>query len=220
MTTDNPNTISVTIPLEREVEADRADLTIRVEGQAVFSGGQAMKKAREIRSLVEHLASAGIPESAIRLQSAKAQVTSGLISKSSTVKYVLRIEVPSRDLVAAGLGAVTNTKNAELVSLQWKYDQLDAVHDELLREALSLARSRASMICEALGQRTTVVHRLNEHFDRRDGAPQLAQVQSFGALKSRAAAPAMSNETFGFELSESKTVHFQLNVEYRVESAS
>jgi hypothetical protein len=217
---ENPNTIAIDIPLQREVEASRADLTVRIEGHATFSGGSALKKAREIRDLVERLAEAGVPESAVRLRSAKAQVTSGLISKSSTVKYVLRIEVPSRDLVAAALGAVTSVKNAELVSLEWQYDDLDAVHEQLLREALILARDRAAVICEALAQRTTVVHRLNENFDRRDGGPQMPQAQSFVALKSRAAAPAMSNDSFGFELSESKTVHFRLHVEYRVEAGA
>ncbi|NLX95328.1 MAG: hypothetical protein GXY83_04055 [Rhodopirellula sp.] len=62
-----PDTISVRVVNEAEIDADTADLTVVVEGSSVFSGSEAFKKAKELRALIDALKEAGIAWKALSL---------------------------------------------------------------------------------------------------------------------------------------------------------
>ncbi len=79
-----PDTIAVRIVNETELDADTADLTVIVEGSAVFSGAKAFKKAKELRALVEALTQAGIDETQVKLRSVEISSASFAIIKAST----------------------------------------------------------------------------------------------------------------------------------------
>jgi uncharacterized protein DUF541 len=110
----------------------------------------ALKNAREVRDLVAALDEVGIDESCIQVVEIRTEVSTGLITKSSSAVYRLRIEVPSLDALADALGAVTSRKNASLTFLDWQYNGMDQLHDEMLGQALRKAEQRAALICREL----------------------------------------------------------------------
>src|SRR5262245_16129339 len=76
--------------------ADAADLHVIVRGSSLVTGSAALKKAAEARRLVEDLAAAGLADEDVALQGVSAEVSSGLLGRSSTAQYRLRVRV--RDL--------------------------------------------------------------------------------------------------------------------------
>ncbi len=62
-----PDTITVRVINEIEIDADSADLTVVVEGSSVFSGAETFKKAKELRGLIDALKKAGVDENRVKL---------------------------------------------------------------------------------------------------------------------------------------------------------
>ncbi len=206
-----PNTISVQVDVERSIDATGAHLFVEVRGDSVFSGKSALSKAREVRELIENLRAAGIGEDAVHVTGVQTEVASGLITKSSSAKYNLRIEVPTTEQVTDVLAAVTNRKNAALTSITWQYADERAHKDEMLREALAAAQARAALICEGIGHETLGVHTLREH----SGSPN-ARPQAMRKLASARSSGPVSGEDFGLSLTHSKQLTLTLNVDYLV----
>ena len=67
------------------------DLHVTVKGSSVVSGDAALKKAKEVNQLVEALISLGVKEDAVKLQGVNIETSSGVLVKSSSASYRLRI---------------------------------------------------------------------------------------------------------------------------------
>jgi hypothetical protein len=52
-----------------------------------------LTKARDVHQLVDELAQVGIPEDQVFIESVQAMTTSGLLSKSSSARYSLRVSL-------------------------------------------------------------------------------------------------------------------------------
>jgi len=59
------NVITVSETQAHEIAADRADLHVTVEGASLFTGAEALKKAREVAQLVADLSASCPPPEAI-----------------------------------------------------------------------------------------------------------------------------------------------------------
>ena len=217
---DKPDTIAVNVEVERKVHACRADMYVDIKGDSFVSGKAALKKAREVRDLVAALAEVGIEERGIQVIGIRAEVSSGIIGKSSSAVYRLRIEVPSLEMLADSLGAVTTRKNAALTLLDWQYDRIGDLHDEMLGEALRKAQQRAELICGELYHRNLGVHSLAEKF--KDDQEKPARLYAGGMLtdcsfREVRRKHAVTKEELGLEVSHAKTVSLDLRVEYRVQ---
>jgi hypothetical protein len=212
---DKPDTISVNVKVERKVYASRVDMCVEIRGESLVSGSAALQKAREVRDLVAALADVRIPESCVQVVGIRTAVSSGIITKSSSAVYSLRIEVPSLDLLADALGAVTSRKNASLTRLEWQYSGIEELHHQMLEEALRRSEQRAALICRELRHGNLGVHGLTETFS--EDQDNRAEFASFGAPLRARAANALSKEDLGLEVTHSKTVTLGVRVEYRVE---
>jgi len=214
-----PDTIAVNVELERKVHASGVDMHVEIRGDSLISGQTALKKAREVRDLVTALADVGIPADKVQVVGIRAEVSSGLIGKSSSAVYRLRVGIASPDTLADALGAVTSRKNATLIGLEWQYDRLDELHSEMLTDALRKAQTRAALICRELGHRSMGVHALTENL--RDHHEKQGHLYRGGTLSEASLGVrrkvAVTKDDLGLEVSHTKTVSLDLRVEYRVE---
>jgi uncharacterized protein YggE len=206
-----PDTIKVSALHREEISATHADLFVAVRGSSLVSGDQALKKAKEVNQLVEALTSFGLGAEAIHLQGVHIETSSGMLLKSSSATYRLRIRCEKLDQLADMLDIVGSQKNATLERIQWKYSE-DAARQQGLEAALEKAKARAGKVAAALGVKLLGVYDFMENsYDEEMPIPFQPQA---AMLKSRAAATADQN--LGMDIQHSKTIQVNVDIWYRV----
>ncbi len=212
-----PDTISVRIVNEAELDADSADLTVVIEGSSVFSGEEAFKKAQELRTLIDALKDVGLDESRVKLRSVEVNSQSFAIIKSSSAKYVVSIKSVAVELVPKVLAAIACQKCIELSRLTWNYGKLKATKQQLRCEALKEALDQAEVDASVLGVKILGIHQLSEESSGRDYNPEYIAGDSadFLAMKSKRA-----KQDIGFHLGNSTTAKLDLRAEFRVSAIS
>lgn len=153
-----PDTLQIVVVDTVELEADKADLFFLVTGSSWVSGKAALTQAREVSKLVADLITAGVAEADIELLNVRAEVSSGMLGKSSSARYSLKARCREVDRLDALLGAVTASKNVVLESLRWGYPRNEEA--DLLRAESALARARR--MAGALEQELAGVHSVTE----------------------------------------------------------
>src|SRR6266542_5488819 len=134
-----PDTIKISASYREEISATPADLYVTAKGSSVVSGGEAMKKAKEVSQLVDELTRFGIPADNIHLQGVHVETSSGALLKSSSASYRLRVRCDALDQIAELLDIITSQKNAALDRIDWKYPE-DEARERGLESALTKAR--------------------------------------------------------------------------------
>lgn len=209
-----PDTITVRVVNEAEIDADSADLTVVVEGSSVFSGTEAFKKAKELQVLISSLKEAGIDEQRMKLRSVEVNSHSFAMIKTSSAKYVVSIKAVAVELLPQVLGAVASHKGAKLSRLTWNYGALKATRSRLRREALVEAMKQARADASALGVRVLGIHQLTEDSRGKDYNPEYIAGDSadFLAVRSSRSGP----QEIGFHLGNSTTATLDLRAVFRV----
>src|SRR5512139_2798098 len=111
-----PDTIKVTALHREEIFASHANLYVTVKGSSVVSGNEALKKAKEVSQLVEALTSpalskvegSGLSSEAIQLLGVHIETASGVLLKSSSATYRLRIKVEKLEQIAELLDIIAS----------------------------------------------------------------------------------------------------------------
>jgi hypothetical protein len=94
--------------------------------------------------LVERLAAdAGVGDAAIELEAVRAEVKSGLLGKTSSAVYQLRIRREDLERLPNVLGVVTSAKQATIDQLSWLYPDDAATEGRLLEAASARAAVKA-----------------------------------------------------------------------------
>ncbi len=207
-----PDTIKVSTSHREEIFASHADLFVTVKGLSVISGNEAMKKAKEVSQLVDELTRFGIPAENIHLQGVRVETSSGVLLKSSSASYRLRIRCDVLDQIADLLDIITSQKNAALDRIDWKYPEEEA-REHGLESALVKAKSKADKVAASLGVKLLGVYDFIENsFD--EEAPVMFQPQAMMMKTSRAPAPA--EPSLGMDIQHSKMIHVNVEIWYRV----
>ena len=216
---DNPDEtgglFKVHVSHKADVAADRADFRVTITGSSLVAGTQALQKAREVALLVQALTENGVPESDIFLEDVTANIASGTLLKSSQATYRLRVRCAKLEMLADILGLITSQKNAVLQSLQWGYPDDQAAQDEGLRLCIARANQKAALIAEGLGVRLLGIRSLSERIN----SPELRRAEPGASMMMRAATTErarVTGEELGLDVSHTKTVEVQVDVEYRV----
>lgn len=207
-----PDTIKITASHREEITASYADLFVNVKGSSVFSGGEAMKKAREVSQLVDELTRFGIPAENIHLQSVQVETSSGALLKSSSASYRLRVRCDALGQIADLLDIITSQKNAALERIDWKYFDEEA-RARVLEAAITKAKNKADKVAESFGVKLLGVYDfIDNTFDEESPArlqPQALVRQS----KAHAAAP---EPNLDMDVQHSKTIQVNVEVWYRI----
>jgi uncharacterized protein YggE len=205
-----PDTIKVSANYREEIFATHADLHVTVKGSSVVSGDAAMKKAKEVNQLVEALVNLGVKEDAVKLQGVNIETSSGVLLKSSSAAYRLKIRCEKLDQFAEMLDAISSQKNASLDRVEWKYNE-DAAHENGLNAAIEKAKRKADKVAVSLGVKLLGVYDFIENnYD--EEAPRMFAAQ---AKSLRSPAPA-SEPSLDMDIQHSKTINVNVEVWYRV----
>lgn len=208
-----PDTITVRVVSETELDADSADLTVIVEGSTVFSGAEAFKKATELRALIGSLKEVGIDENRVKLRSVEINSQSYALIKTSSAKYVASIKSVAVELLPAVLGAVAAHKGTKLSRLKWNYGKLKDTRSRLRREALADALHQARLDAAVLGVDVLGIHEVTEDARGRDYNPEYIAGDSTDFLAARSRS---GQQDIGFQLGNSTTVTLDLRAVFRV----
>ncbi|MBI5964658.1 MAG: SIMPL domain-containing protein [Chloroflexi bacterium] len=205
-----PDTIKISASHREEISATYADLFVTVKGSSVVSGNEAMKKAREVSQLVDELTRFGVPAGSIHLQGVHVETSSGVLLKSSSASYRLRVRCDALGQIADLLDIITSQKNAALERIEWKYAD-DEARERGLESALTKAKSKAEKVAAAFRVKLLGVYDFLENsFD--EEAPFMFQSQAM--MKPRAAAPAEPG--LGMDVLHSKMINFNVEIWYRI----
>ena len=214
---EHPDFIEVRTSKQIEVEADRADVFVTMRGSSLVTGQSALNKAREVAQLVAELKNFGLEESQVKLQSVHAETQSGILSKTSSAMYSLKIDGVTTEQLPDVLGIVTDQKNATLNYLSWRFPDDDAARDVLLDECLQRANAKAQRIATQLKVQLQGIYEMSEVGNRDEGLWRVGAAQNEDydmlAVKSRAR---VSSQELGLAVSHSKTIEVEITIKYRV----
>jgi uncharacterized protein YggE len=206
-----PDTIKVSAHNREEILASHADLFVTVRGSSVFSGNEAMKKAREVSQLVDELTRVGLPSENIHLQGVHIESSSGALLKSSSAIYRLRIRSEKLDQISELIDIFASQKNATLERIDWKYPE-EAAREYGLEAAIAKAKTKAEKIAAALGVKLLGVYDFIEKtYDQEATIPFQPQAVM---MKSRMAES--TEPSLGMDIQHSKTVQINVEIWYRV----
>jgi uncharacterized protein YggE len=212
----NPPLLEARDAAAGDVSPTSAFVHVVLTGDRFFSGRVAFEKAEELRRLAAALAARGIPETALALEGASVDVTSGLFTKSSSVTYRVRITVEDLELLAGVLDAIGELKKASLTHLEWNYDDSAAQELEILRKAGERATAKARVLAAAVGATLGALHSVREE---REGEPaHQAPVFAGAPMVMRARAASIADELGGLELAPKKKVTIRVIVAFTLAS--
>jgi uncharacterized protein YggE len=211
-----PDVIVITARHEEDVSAERAELLVVVQGSSLVTGRAALKKAKEVAKLVEELEKCGVSQDEVGLEDIRAEVSSGILGKSSSATYRLRIRCAKLELLPEVLGAITSAKNARLEDVVWRYPDSAAQQAKWLQACIAWANVKAGAAAAALGTRLVGVHRLTEQrLDEPDYTVAPATAYPGAGMRSRTGE--LETLSAGLDLGHQKRDGLKISVEYRVE---
>jgi uncharacterized protein YggE len=208
-----PDTIHITASQREEIYADHADLFVTVRGSSVVSGNEAMKKAKEVSALAEELIRAGVAADDIHLQGVTVETSSGVLLKSSSATYRLKVRCGKLEKLPELLDVVASQKNAALERAAWKYPEEEA-RARGLESAIAAAKSKAEKVAAALGVKLVGIYQFSENtFDEETPYPQF---QAKAMMPQARMASAPEQPSLGMDIQHSKVVQVNVEIEYRV----
>ncbi len=212
--TEHPDRVVLHETVTEEVQASGADLYLTIKGNSFFTGQAAIKKAKEVQQLVAGLIGAGVIEEDISVQSVSLSSEKGMVTKSSSAKYKLRVRCHNLDKLPDVLGAVTASNNIIMDNIDWRYDGLEAKENEWMMEAIGKSSRRAEKIASGLALKIVGVH---EFRMRKIGE---ASPEQFGSDADREWSPRMKmmrTVDLGTPLIQSTERGVATTIEYRVQ---
>lgn len=207
-----PDTIKVSASHREEIFASHANLYVTIKGSSVFSGNEAMKKAREVSQFVEALTRYGLSSDAVQLQGVRIETSSGPVLKSSSAVYRLKIKTEKVDQLAELLDLIAEQRNAALERIEWKYPEEEA-RERGLEAALALGKEKAARVAASLGVRLLGVYDFMENTFDEERPPMPFQTMEMN-MKARAAVA--EQPSLNMEIQHSKTVQVNVEIWYRV----
>jgi uncharacterized protein YggE len=209
-----PDTIKVSAFHREEIFASHANLYVTVKGSSLFSGNEAMKKAKEVNQLVEALTSFGLSPDAIQLQGVHIETASGTLLKSSSAVYHLKVKTEKLDQLAGILDIIAEQKNASLDRIEWKYPE-DEARERGLESAITKGKAKAEKVAVAMGVKLLGVYDFMENTYDEERPPMPFQAMEM-SMKSRTAIA--DQPSLDMDIQHSKTIHVNIDIWYRVSS--
>lgn len=209
-----PDTIKVSASHKEEISAEYADLHVTIKGSSVVSGGEALKKAKEVNQLVEALTRFGVKNEAIKLQGVRIESAGGALLKSSSAVYRLRIRCEDLNQFAGMMDVIASQKNATLERVEWKYRDEEA-RGAMLTVVMEKAKKKAEQVASVLGVKLLGVYDFMENvYD--EESPAMFQPQMMVKRGATLTASATPEPSLGMDVQHSKTIHVNVDIWYRV----
>jgi uncharacterized protein YggE len=209
-------TIAITATRRQEITADKADLQVTIKGSSLVTGSAALKKAKEVNELVTALLAVGVKEDELSLRGIQVQSSNGVLTRTSSASYTLRIRCSRLELLGEILGAISAQKNVSLDHLNWRYPDLKPLQKELLDSCIAEAKERAAHIAGALGVKLLALHSFTEAWKDSEQPTTLGQPVPAG-FRAKALQEVAREVDLGFNLSHTKLVEQRVDLTYVVD---
>lgn len=211
-------TISITATRRQEVAADKADLQVTIKGSTLVTGSAALKKAKEVNELVTALLAVGVKEDELSLRGIQVQNSNGVLTRSTSASYSLRIRCSRLELLGDILGVISSQKSVSLDHVTWRYPDFNSLQKDWLDSCIAEARERAAHIAAALGVKLLSLHSFTEVWKDSEETPMRRSSAPMAAARSMNAIAELSREVeLGFNLSHSKIVEQRVDLTYVVD---
>ena len=140
-----------------------SDVHFTVRGTSFISGDMALRRAREVATVVAALNEMGISEGAIELRGVNAEVSTGALgNKSSSATYSLRATKIDAAKVSTALGVITSQANTQLQTIIWQFADEEMVREKLWSLAVKRTIAKAESTATLLGTQLLGVYSLNK----------------------------------------------------------
>ncbi len=199
-----------------EVPPSDALLHFTVSGSKLFTGTAALTQAAELRKLAEQLESRGVSRNLIALEGVHLNVTKGLLMKSSSATYRVRVRVALEKLPDV-LDAVPDLKGCTLTQLEWRYDGAAQLKQKWLANCVIRAREKAAIIARAAGCELEGIESIREVSEYREPLRPPGEMLDAMPMRSRGS---MAEELSGIELGPTQTMGVQVEVGFRLKQAT
>ncbi|RPJ18799.1 MAG: DUF541 domain-containing protein, partial [Chloroflexi bacterium] len=209
-----PDTIKISALQREEIFASHANLYVTVKGSSVVSGDEALKKAKEVSQLVEALTRFGLSPEAVQLLGIHIETASGMLLKSSSATYRLRIRIEKLDQLAELLDIIASQKNASLERIEWKYPE-EIARERGLEAAIAKGKAKAEKVAAAMGVKLLGVYDFIENTFDEERPPMPFQAMEM-RMKPRAANA--DEPSLDMDIQHSKTIQVNVEIWYRVSS--
>ena len=153
--------LRVTATETTEVEAVRAKLHVRIEGETFVLGNAALTRSREVAELVSRLKSLGLTDDDAQVSGVQAKINQGVMTKASRAVFRLAFTVRDLGKIPDLLGAITGVKHAELEWLEWVFED-EAVSLELAGRAMKKALEKATAMAAAVHHEITGIRAVSD----------------------------------------------------------
>jgi hypothetical protein len=206
-----PDRIVMNETFHREVDAFAAHLHVTVQGSSFFSGEAAMKKAKEVSSLVDTLIGQGVAVEQIKVKSVQLESSSGTFTRTSSAIYRLKINCENLDIVPDVLGAIASAKNCSMERIEWQYERNDESRMKWIADSLAIVKDRAAIVAKALDVKLLGIQECR--FDK--AHPTAPRVSQFDEFAPETATTLRRRVELGIPFAQSQEQHLNVYVSFR-----
>jgi len=150
----------------------------------------------------------------VTLDGVVAESSRGVLHRSSSATYTLRVHCQDFEKLADVLVAATVPKTAKLMRMRWKFSRDRENEEACLRAALEAATKRAHIVAEVLGVQVNSVHRSTYEIAGLGDETQVIHAEE--AMHYRAARAGPASEVLGMPVEHRKNVRVSVHVEFRI----
>jgi uncharacterized protein YggE len=210
MTIEN-GILRVTTTETLDVEATRAKLHVRVEGETFAFGNAALQRSREIAELVSRLKTLGVADEDVSVKGVNAKMQQGTFMKGTRVSFSLVINIKTLEMLPDVLGVITTAKHAELERLEWVFED-EAARLELAAQAMKKALGKATIMANAVSHEISGIRAVSDSSTMPD-----AKGVAFGGdwvTEERQRAATMKRIDVGTEFKASREISATVTVDF------
>ncbi len=211
---DTLHLIAVRETASSDVNASGATLAVRIAGQSFFTGNEAFKKAAEVANLVSALKELGLSEDDVHLLNVSTEVESGILTKTSSATYHLRVNCQSIELLGRVLAAISSQKNSRLAAISWQYPDLARTTRDLIQTAVHAAKDAARAVADSLAVPLLGVHKLSYDISGLDTELRVPEVSGYAMRRSKARTTALDS----LDLAHATTIAVTVTAEFMVDT--
>ncbi|MBU6950087.1 SIMPL domain-containing protein [Hahella sp. HN01] len=211
-----PDRITMETVEKVKVSPDAATLALKVSGESSVFTTEALKKLKDVKSLIDGLKRLGVDESKLSLENIRVTSKSGMFAGASSVTFTLKLQSLAIADVPQTLALAATTKNISLEDIQWEYSYLETRKLEIMKSAARENKKQALELADALGVRLIAVHSLYPKWDEPNRQAMAGLTRSRSLMKARG--PGGCDDSEGFELAMNHLDYLEvvIKAEYRV----
>ncbi len=146
----------------REIEANEAFIALMVTSDKIAFGNAAKAAAQNIEPIIKFIETTD-PNVHISTESVQIVSASGFFTKGSRAIYTLKVATKRLDKLGEILGRCSEGKDVTVLGVSWGYED-EATKQELITEAVRMAKAKAEQMMGAIGYRVVGIRSCSDSY--------------------------------------------------------